>query len=351
MLLSDGVEMHNPETFCFPDFISTCPLFNTVDHPNNPFRTFVAEHAAESMPLLFAILAVATINQSPLSVEARAESLLYFESSVDYYVRSLEQQDDISLFTLLFLSLYYAFDAGTQQSQHFSRRAQSIINDRFERLGQNILQANPDFKFLVRLHVWYEVMANLARRPGDLRDLSPGIYTLGVLIDIIEQWDMQEERLAGLSSVTENYVNLGLQGVPTFFIALLNDISILKEEQVALLSSDVQSLDEVTNAARQALISKHSRKIRDLECKIQFARPGRLVLPPVVANEAQIHRAVSVRFFDLFRLAASIHLLTELQGMAPNDSPVQMRITEMVNLLSNIEQSEFSHHSLSYASY
>ncbi|KAL7009961.1 hypothetical protein EMMF5_000870 [Cystobasidiomycetes sp. EMM_F5] len=239
----------------------------------------------------------------------------------------------------------------TQQSQHFSRRAQSIINDRFERLGQNILQANPDFKFLVRLHVWYEVMANLARRPGDLRDLSPGIYTLGVLIDIIEQWDMQEERLAGLSSVTENYVNLGLQGVPTFFIALLNDISILKEEQVALLSSDVQSLDEVTNAARQALISKHSRKIRDLECKIQFARPGRLVLPPVVANEAQIHRAVSVRFFDLFRLAASIHLLTELQGMAPNDSPVQMRITEMVNLLSNIEQSEFSHHSLSYASY
>jgi hypothetical protein len=62
-------------------------------------------------------------------------------------------------------------------------------------------------------------------------------------------------------------------------------------------------------------------------------------LPPVVATEVQLHRAVSVRFFDLFRLATSIHLLTELQGMSANEKPIQLRVQEMVNLLYNIEQS------------
>lgn len=119
--------------------------------------TFVAEHATESLSLLHAVLAVSAINQQPLSVEARAESLLYFEAAVDLYVRSLQQQDDISLFTLLCLSLYYAFDSGTAQPQHFSRKAQSIINDRLELLSHDVLQASSDFRFLVRLHVWYEV--------------------------------------------------------------------------------------------------------------------------------------------------------------------------------------------------
>jgi hypothetical protein len=119
--------------------------------------TFVARYASESLPLLHAVLAVAAINQQPLSVEARAESLLYFEAAVDLYVRSFQQQDDISLFTLLFLSLYYSFDSGTSQSQHFSRRAQGIINERMALLGKQYIHAAPDFKFLVRLHVWYEV--------------------------------------------------------------------------------------------------------------------------------------------------------------------------------------------------
>jgi hypothetical protein len=123
----------------------------------SPPGTFVAEHATESLSLLHAVLAVSAINQQPLSVEARAESLLYFEAAVDLYVRSLQQQDDISLFTLLFLSLYYAFDSGTAQPQHFSRRAQSIINERLDLLGYSVLQASTDFRFLVRLHVWYEV--------------------------------------------------------------------------------------------------------------------------------------------------------------------------------------------------
>jgi hypothetical protein len=159
------------------DFINLVGLFSPIDHPRNPFRehqttrlfykahadftmitgTFVAEHATQSLSLLHAVLAVSAINQQPLSVEARAESLLYFEAAVDLYVRSLQQQDDISLFTLLFLSLYYAFDSGTAQPQHFSRRAQSIINERFELLGPDFVHAYSDFRFLVRLHVWYEV--------------------------------------------------------------------------------------------------------------------------------------------------------------------------------------------------
>lgn len=49
---------------------------------------------------------------------------------------------------------------------------------------------------------------------------------------------------------------------------------------------------------------------------------------------------MSVRFFDLFRLAASIHLLTELQNMSPNEPAIQFRVAEMVGLLGNIEQSE-----------
>ena len=38
--------------------------------------------------------------------------MLYFEASVDLYVRSLQQQDDIGLFTLLLLSLYVFFRFG-----------------------------------------------------------------------------------------------------------------------------------------------------------------------------------------------------------------------------------------------
>ena len=63
------------------------------------------------------------------------------------------------------------------------------------------------------------------------------------------------------------------------------------------------------------------------------------MLPPVIANEAQLHRAISVRFFDLFRLAISIHLLTELQGMSPNERAIQLRAAEIVNILGNVEQS------------
>lgn len=184
-------------------------------------------------------------------------------------------------------------------------------------------------------------MANISRRAGDLRDMACGQYTLTYLISIIEQWDAQEEKAAGLSGVNPDYVMTGCVGVPTFFISLLNDIMRLKEEQHSIMQIPIENLDEAGQAVRKAVISKHSRKIRDLECKIQFARPGRLLLPPVVANELQIHRAVSVRFFDLFRLAASIHLLTELQGTPVNDPAIQLRTTEMVNLLGNIEQSKF----------
>ena len=293
--------------------------------------------------MLYAVLAIAAINQAPLSVEARAESLLYFESSVDYHVRALEQQDDVGLFTLLCLSLYYAFDAGTQQSQHFSQRAHGIINDRLDGLEATSMNANPDFKFLVRLHVWYEVIANLARRPGELREMPAGKYDLAALLHVIEQWDAAEEQSAGLSSVREHYVGLGLQGVPTFFISLLNEVTVIKEEQHQLQLEIADScISGRSTKSRKQIELMHARKIRDLESKLQFARPGRLCVPSVVANESQLHRAVSVRFFDLFRLAASIHLLTELQGMASNDAAIQLRITEMVNLLSNIEQSQFT---------
>lgn len=239
-----------------------------------PTGTFVAEHAMESLSLLHAVMAVAAINQSPLSVEVRAESLLYFEASVDLHVRSLQQQDDISLFTLLMLSLYYAFDSGTTQSQHFSRRAQGIINERLEQLRNTdghsssingfLDGAGPDFRFLVRCHVWYEVLANLSRLPGDLRDLEAGKFTLTALLAIIERWDVQEEKQAGLSGINRDYAMTGLNGVPTFFIGLLNDITLLKEEQCALLNLQVDGLDEAGQTARRALISKHARKIRDL---------------------------------------------------------------------------------------
>lgn len=186
-------------------------------------------------------------------------------------------------------------------------------------------------------------MANISRRPGDLRDMDCGRYTLTYLISIIEHWDNQEEKAAGLSGVNPDYIMTGCVGVPTFFVSLLNDITLLKDEQHAIVKIPTEGLDEAGLVTRKALISKHTRRIRDLECKIQFARPGRLLLPPIVANELQLHRAVSVRFFDLFRLAASIHLLTELQGTNVNDPAIQLRASEMVNLLGNIEQSTYYH--------
>jgi hypothetical protein len=183
-------------------------------------------------------------------------------------------------------------------------------------------------------------MANISRRAGDLRDMACGQYTLSHLLSIVQKWDIQEERAAALSGVNPEFIMTGCVGVPTFFVSLLNDISLLKEEQHTILSIPIGNLDEQGRFLRKVIISKHTSKIRDLECKIQFARPGRLLVPPIVANELALHRAVSVRFFDLFRLAASIHLLSELQGTPVNDSAIQLRTTEMVNLLGNIEQSE-----------
>lgn len=183
-------------------------------------------------------------------------------------------------------------------------------------------------------------MANISRRAGDLRDMSCGQYTISHLLSIIEKWDVQEEKAAALSGVNADFIMTGCVGVPTFFISLLNDISLLKEEQYNILAIPVQNLDEQGRLIRKVIISKHTSKIRDLEFKIQYARPGRLLVPPIVANELALHRAVSVRFFDLFRLAASIHLLSELQGTPINDPAVQLRTTEMVKLLGNIEQSE-----------
>ena len=269
---------------------------------------------------------------------------------------------------------YSVFDAGTTQPQHFSQRAQGIINARFDLLSAPAASqrtgASADFRFLVRLHVVYEVLANLSRRPGDLRSVSSGKYTLSTLLQIIEQWDQEEERRAGLSGFNyEDYTMTGLLGIPTFFVSLLNEITQLKEEQHALRLQEVAASLPVEGDGQvqmsaggakdeegehttanppappsptevRAAQSKLTQKIRDLESKIQFARPGRLLLPPSVAREAQVHRAVSVRFFDLFRLGTSIHLLLELHEVAPNDEAIQARVGEIVNLLGNIEQSE-----------
>jgi hypothetical protein len=87
------------------DFTNIVGLFNPIDHPGHPFRTLVAKHATESLALLHAVLALSAINLHPHSPEVRAESQLYFEAAVDLFVQSLQQQDDISLFTLLLFSL------------------------------------------------------------------------------------------------------------------------------------------------------------------------------------------------------------------------------------------------------
>jgi Zn-dependent M16 (insulinase) family peptidase len=115
-----------------------------------------------------------------------------------------------------------------------------------------------------------KVMANLARKAGDLRDMASGPYTLSVLIDIIEKWDAIEEKDAGLSGINGNYTMLGMMGVPTFFVALLNEITLLKEEQAALLQIGSKELDEQGEKTRRALVAKHTRKIRDLVCPTHF---------------------------------------------------------------------------------
>ena len=109
-----------------------------------------------------------------------------------------------------------------------------------------------------------KVLANLARKPGELRDMAAGPYPLSVLIRIVGKWDNIEEKSAGLSGINADYTMLGLLGIPTFFIALLNEITMMKEEQVALLRVDADDLDEAGLQTRRTLISKHSQKIRDL---------------------------------------------------------------------------------------
>lgn len=196
------------------------------------------------------------------------------------------------------------------------------------------MQALPDLRFLVRLHVWYEVLANVSRMPGDLRAVSrpEGKYSLAMLIRIIKHWDRAEQEEE--EECKSNYAMSGMLGVPTFFIELLNDISQLSEEKFQL-SQQRLPLESMREAAKTYL-----GKVQALESRIQEARPGKLVLPPLVRHENQVHKAVSVRFFDLFRLACSIHLLIELRGLRSDASSIQARVREMVNLLGNIEQSE-----------
>lgn len=65
----------------------------------------MAKHVPESLALLHAILAVSALSLNPHSSGVRAEAQVYFEAAVDLFNRSLQQQDDISLFILLLLSM------------------------------------------------------------------------------------------------------------------------------------------------------------------------------------------------------------------------------------------------------
>ena len=236
----------------------------------------------------------------------------------------------------LFVLRYSTFEGGTSQPQSYSRQAQGIISERFELFYIDYMEAQPDFRFLVRLHVWYEVVANISRPDVNLRDPGSGQHTLSKLIKVIKAWDKQEEQDVGTSGVYPRYAMSGLLGVPTFFIELLHHISQLAEEKHSL-AQPVQARSD----AQERIQSFHG-EIQELEVRIQQARPGKLILPPLVEHERQLHKAVSIRFFDLFRLACSVHLLVELRDM-PSDAPaIQARVKEMVSLLGNIEQSK--HH-------
>ena len=114
------------------------------------------------------------------------------------------------------------------------------------------------------------MLANLSRKPDDLRDLVPGKYTLSVLIQIIEKWDTKEEIAAGLSGLHPDYTMLGLLGIPTFFVALLNEITLLKEEQIKILRINASDLDNTGQQLRRSLICNHTRKIRDLVFEYSF---------------------------------------------------------------------------------
>lgn len=227
------------------------------------------------------------------------------------------------------MNRYSAFEGGTFQPEYYSRQAQAILNERFALFSHSLAEALPDFRFLVRLHVWYEVLANTARPAGDLRDIGAAAYGISEMLEVIKMWDEQDAHRADERGIDQDYAMSGLLGVPTFFIELLHDISLLREQFVTL------RLDPEKIAAKRYL-----RQVQELEVRIQQARPRRLLLPPCAEREQQTHQAVSVRFFDLFRLACSIHLLVELRGMPIAQPAIQARVREMVSLLGNIEQSE-----------
>lgn len=198
-----------------------------------------------------------------------------------------------------------------------------MFNERFALFSSSrFTDALPDFRFLVRLHVYYEVLANASRPAGDLRDVVTGQYGLSWMLEIIKGWDAEELQRVGKNGIDQDYAMTGCLGVPTFFIELLNDISVTREAS------------EPDNGL------PYWQRVQELERRIQQARPTRLMLPPCAERERQTHQAVSVRFFDLFRLACSIHLLIELRGMPCAHPAIQARVVEMVKLLGHIEQSE-----------
>jgi len=202
-------------------------------------------------------------------------------------------------------------------------KAQHLLNVRLATLDIPA-QADADLRFLVRLHVSYEVLAKLGRQPGIPRDLGCGAWTPELLLALCQAWEDEETGGGGLSGIWPEYEMTGLFGVHLQFYLLHARIAKLLDQRVALTAAGVD-------------VAVLAPAVRNLQSQTEFMRPGRVFIPPEYAGRATRVRTVTALFFDLARLAAQVHILLVLADASLHGETVQRKVKEMVALLKKVD--------------
>lgn len=121
----------------------------------------------------------------------------------------------MKLATLGFLDIWYAMDTGVTQPEQFAEEGQRILSRVLDQFRPDYLKVDQELRSITRRHLSFEVMANLTRQPGHPRLLPFGEYPISRMLDIVDVWDKEDGRIAGLSAIHPEYTFAELSGLPT----------------------------------------------------------------------------------------------------------------------------------------
>lgn len=312
-------------------YTTVVPCSNPIDHPNNPHRTLVARYGHIYPPMRDAVMAVSSLHRNPASTSGRIQGTRYFERSVKGLLEG--GSDIMKLATLGFLDIWYAMDTGVTQPEQFAEEGQRILSRVLDQFRPDYLKVDQELRSITRRHLSFEVMANLTRQPGHPRLLPFGDYPISRMLDIVDVWDKEDGRIAGLSAIHPEYTFAELSGLPTVLCRIFHEMNQLLHEMASLRMAEESSTVLYTSST---LPLKLKQKIRDLESRIRFVQPNRVLLPSCVAADASTHRERVARMFDVYRHGCHLYSMVELRNMDGSDPLVQETVNQLSDCLEGV---------------